>query len=397
MNENQLIVNKLHTHAKRIAIPTIPTVFFPLLHEFVAFFLPNPAFQKPLKIIMARGEEAEKHLKTFEKAGLDELKLKYIQMRKYVTNHNVPNQIVQALDTFESRFEKSDVLNRMLFVPLERALDTLLNDEQADHSNFTQTFGKINQINDDKFIRTADAFPKFDAWEKASVYFAQIKLKADWYSLNQLMVFAERYDLRYYDNLINELIKKGVDISKLQEEQQALMMYAYFDGTNSANLFPSIEEYKCHVMRLVESIAEIMTPLAALPELKEHAYFYKAETGEFMVDELSIKFRLNLKPAELLVKMIDTVKPLSFKKIFNDIKLYEDDKESISRRLKRGTPVKGDLSASENKTVRNLIKNTNARFALKSKPDFLVIQDENGSLTQKTVLKSALYKLIKSH
>lgn len=280
MNESQFVISKLRSYANRITIPTIPAVFFPLLHEFLAFLLPSPAFQKALKIIMAKGEEAEKHLETFEKAGLDELKSKHIQMRKYATSNHVPHQFVEALDAFEIRLKESDQLNRMLFVPLEQALSSLLNDEDVDHSDFTQTFGKINQINDYKFIKTQDAFPKFDAWEKASAYFVQLKQKADWFSLNQLMVFAERYDLRYYDNLINELIKKGVDISKLQEEQKALMMYAYFDGINSANLFPSIEEYKSHVMRLVESIAEIMIPFATSLKVKEHAYFYKADTGE---------------------------------------------------------------------------------------------------------------------
>ena len=182
MNETQLIVNKLSTQVNRTNLSTIPTVFFPLLHEFAVLVLPNPVLQKALKIIMARGVKVEKRLKTFEKEALDELKSKHIQIRKSVISNNGPNQIViQSLDTFESRLKKSDQLNRMLFVPLEQALDALLNDQHADHSDFTQTFGTVNQINDYKFIRMPDAFPKFDAWEKASVYFAQIINTADWY------------------------------------------------------------------------------------------------------------------------------------------------------------------------------------------------------------------------
>jgi hypothetical protein len=180
-------------------------------------------------------------------------------MRDYVTNSNVTNPLVtQRLDTFQDQLKKSNQLDRVLLALLEQSMCILLNDDIVDHTDFMQTFGNINHINDDKYIRMADAFPKFNIWEKETLYLIQTRQTADWYSLNQIIVFFERYDFRHYDNLIGELDKATVNTSKLQEEHSTLIMHTHFDDTKTSNLFPTMEEYKLHMTILLESIKEII-------------------------------------------------------------------------------------------------------------------------------------------
>jgi len=230
-------------------------LFFTLLHEFAKLLLVDSCFKQEVKIMIDKEKKASEFLKDLEKEAFRELHSKCIKICKYLKKNNLSDQsIMGELAAFQNQLQLSSQLDQIFIYPLEIILWKLLNDESVDHSDFVGSFGKIYCIFDDKNIRTEDAFPKFKAWEKEGFYLNQQEKIADWHSFNQIIVFFERYDLRYFDSLIIELDKKGVDTSKLYKEHNRLMAYACFGKITTSKLFPTIEEYKNHMRRILEVI-----------------------------------------------------------------------------------------------------------------------------------------------
>jgi hypothetical protein len=250
-----------------------PQALFPLTSQFSKLTFQDPDFQAPLKKITKEGNKVFATMLKAERDALNELKSHEKTIRKYVTSNNLTNpSILQALDTFQDQLKNTPKLNTLI-IPLEHALYTLVNDDTFDHSAFTQTFGKIKQINDDKWIDRADAFPKFHAWNNKASYLAQEKQTATWYSLNQLLVFYERYNWETYDNLIEKLQRDGKDISQLQEEHKALTEYAEFNIPT--RLFPTIEEYKNYMLQIylhIQNQSHVITATPEQPKIIDWSY-----------------------------------------------------------------------------------------------------------------------------
>lgn len=251
----------------------IPKIFFPLLYQFIKLLLQNTDLQASLKKITKEGKKIFAIVQKAERDALNELKSHEKTIRKYVTNNNVTNPLVlQALDAFQDQLKNTTTLH-ILIISLEHALYDLVNDDISDHSAFTQTFGKIKQINDDKSIDRAEAFPKFDAWNERVAYLAQEKQTATWYSLNQLLVFYQQYNWEAYDNLIKELQRDGKDIVQLQKEHNALTQYAYFNIPTP--LFPTIEEYKNYMLQIylyLQNESHVTTTAPEQPKITDWSY-----------------------------------------------------------------------------------------------------------------------------
>jgi hypothetical protein len=375
LNALQAVVNKLNS-------ANVPTLFFSLLRESAELLLQNPAFKEGIEMVIDRGKRALKHLTPLEKEALDELKTHENKIRDYVTHKGVANQsIIQLLDTFKDRSKKCSRLHRMLLVPLEQAIYILLNDETCDHHDFMQTFGKINRINDDKHIATAEAFPKFDIWEKETSYVTQRMQTTDWHSLNQIMVFFERYDFRHYDNLNIELIKSGNDVTKLNNEHSTLITHTILGKALPSNLFPTIEEYKYYMTKLVESIQEVITSISS-DEIKIHAYVYSPSTGELKIDnDEPIKYKINGNPAKLLkeINQRGKSKPLSFTAAYNALKIGE-----------HGFVKK--LGPNEVKQIRAIIRQVNDQLVRVRKPIFFISQRSKSLLREQEIFISSSYK-----
>jgi len=382
----QFILDKLESASKRAIIPKIPRSFFPLLHIFGIVLLQSKELKEAIIIILDKEEKVVKHLEIFKKAALNELIEYEIKIRSYLEINNIYNlELIHFLNEFQSHLKNPEPLISRLRFELTQALSILLHDNKVNHDNFLEIFGEIKQINDYRYI--PNAFPKCDAWQNETLYIDQIKLTTDWYGLKQIMVFFERYDFRHNDKVINELAKKGLEIDKLHDESIALMKHASANQEMPSKLFPTIEEYKSYMIKIIESIKEIISSSAVKFEDMQYTCAYSIDTAQMLIDGYTpIQFTSGLKPDELLAKTSrHKDKQLSFKIIFNDLKLFKD-----------GGRIKGELSNSENKIVKNLIENTNDRFFTSGFPNFFVIQNIEGSLTQKCVLVSAAYKLIKS-
>jgi hypothetical protein len=189
-------LNALKTLSERANRTDNHKFFFPLLHEFAKLVLLEPHFQKALKTIAAKAEEAIKPVRIHKEKALSELKACERKIRGYLSNNNVASPaVVQLLDIFQDRLKTLNRPDGVLLAPLEQAMNILLNDEHTDHSDFMQSFGNIKRINDDKYISRKDAFPMYDTWEKETLCLVQAQQTAAWYSLNQLTVFFERSGL----------------------------------------------------------------------------------------------------------------------------------------------------------------------------------------------------------
>ncbi len=382
MNEKQSLISKLQSIVDQANQTSSPKLFFTLLYEFAKLLLFGPQFKEALKIIFDKGKKVNEALKAQAKEALEELKRNMQRISQYVKNNNVTNQsVIQYLDTFQDRLKKLDLLELApLLFPLEEALWELLNDESTDHGNFIKTFGKINRINDYKFIRTADAFPKFKAWEQESFYFIQIRQTADWHSMNHIVAFLERYDLKIYDTIIDELTETGMDATKLKEEHSALIKYAYFEKAPSSNLFPTTEEYKHHMRRVLEAI-KAMASTNTPTEVKTHIYTYNYPTGELMIDnDEPIMYQTHENPAKLLNTMKQRKwKPLTFTSAHNNLGLYDRCKAK-------------ELSTKETRQIEGILRQINDQIERTGKPKFLIFQKDKNSLKEKVIRKSSQYK-----
>lgn len=385
MNNKEQVLCDLQTIINQAELTSSPELFFPLLYEFAKIAILSPELRDTCQVIYNKEKKAKQSLEIFEIAALKELKMLEVKIRTYIENNSISNPLIkQQLDRFLDQLPKYSQPNRILLFPLEQVLFALIRDENVDLEDIANVFGKVSRIHDYKYITRENTFPAFDTWEKESFYHVQEKSTADWFSLNQIMVFLERYDCRHYDNLVNELSNAGHDISKLQDEHNHLIKYIYRNVPPPQNLFPSIEEYKQHMRRLVMSIKK--TGIIDIPDaIKTYSYSYDLVTCELKItDNLPIKFLLNSNPAKLCAKITaNKCKPLSFKTIYNDLKMSKD-----------GNKIKDDLSELEKKKVRNLIKNINNRFTSKGLPPFLIIQNGKGSLSVKTILISTAYRPI---
>ncbi len=269
-----------------------PKEFFYLLCQFIKLILRDPTLKKFLKKVAEEGKKTMAAIKTFAKEALSELEITEKKIRNYIVNQSIINQsAIQALDVFQDRVKNNYKLN-LLVVPLEQALYFLLNDEFAGHSDFVQTFGTINRINDDRYIYTAEAFPKFAAWDKKLSYFTQERKDTTWFSLNQILVFQERYDLEHYDNVIEQLIKNGVNVTQFQEEHLILMKYACFNNQKESLLFPSVEEYKHHMLQICLRAQNEFASIMSLPiQTKRTDWRYDLATRKFSYVGEGVTFR----------------------------------------------------------------------------------------------------------
>ncbi|MCX5924535.1 MAG: hypothetical protein NTZ68_03875 [Candidatus Dependentiae bacterium] len=348
------------------------TAFFPLLLKFAKLILQDPELQPSLKKIKKEGKKAVGIVHSAEKVALNELKTHERTVRKYLSDNNVKNEfVVQALDTFQDHLKKNYKLN-LLLVPIEQALYVLLNDDSFDHSAFIKTFGGINQIGYDKFIHRTDAFPKFEEWDKKLLYLTQEQPSSVWYSLNQILIFSERYDFKEYDNMVEKLIKTGVDTTKLQEEHLALIQYAYFDKPTP--LFPTIEEYKHYVLNLMEF-------LATRTFLPIHHFAYDPLTGELQIDDdKPINYQTHKNPAKLLKQVHDKNKPLSFLDVHIVLGLSEKHHKVTS------------LGPIEVKEIDSFIRLVNDPIKRTGKPPFFVTQIRKDSRKEREIFVSSCYK-----
>ena len=186
---------------ERAKLTNNPKVFFQVVRDFVHILVNEKQFTKLLKKIANRRKKLVEPLKVYKKNAYNELKSCEQEIRTSLLDNNIYNApVTQLLDSFLSSFKTCNV-DRLSFSYLENVLYLLLNDGSYDHSEFVSKFGRIYYINDDKNINMAEAFPHFHAWEKEYSYFCQTRQTTDWYALNQLLVFYERYDWRHYDDL----------------------------------------------------------------------------------------------------------------------------------------------------------------------------------------------------
>ena len=372
-------VEALKQEFERAKLTNNPKVFFQVVRDFVHILVNEKQFTKLLKKIANRRKKLVEPLKVYKKNAYNELKSCEQEIRTYLLDNNIYNApVTQLLDSFLSSFKTCNV-DRLSFSYLENVLYLLLNDGSYDHSEFVSKFGKIYYINDDKNIKMAEAFPHFHAWEKEYFYFCQSRQTTDWYALNQLLVFYERYDWRHYDDLEQALIMRNTDITRLQDEHLALMEYASAENPIAPKIFPTIDEYKQYMSKIIESIIELMPPTINTSEPRTYTYEYNPDTGELMIDdEKPLKFIITKGPAGLLKIMTQHTKKMgSFIDVYNKLNHTSYRREE-------------NLSDKEEKEFCGFIRQTNNR--LKPKPPFILTQEDKNYLKKRNLFISSAYR-----
>jgi len=370
-------LNLLRDTAEIALASTIPRLFFQAFREFAKLLLCDEAYRAAIKTIAARESKPTTTLKKLEFAGLEELKKRAQQLSEYAITTTVPSGVPAILGHFYGLIDQASSPNRALLAPLEQIFCLLLNDVQ-DHGRFMKKFGPIKHIHDDRYISTEDVFPKFDAWEKGTLYFAQLRQTADWFSLNQVKVFFERYDFQHYDTLQKKLNEGGVNTDALHQEHNTLIVYTHFPNQTDIPKFPNVDEYKSHIRRLLVSVTEIMEPA---DHIRAHAWDYNSETGEFVVDnDEPILFIITEDPARLL-KEICAIKKSTMACVTAYNKLWTSQADE-KRVLKEG----------DRKRLRSVVRQIRGRFEDRGYPAFLIMQKDKNTLGRYELHRSTAYK-----
>lgn len=378
MNEE---LNALEAIADNAYALATPCIFFSQLHKCVEFILQTLPFEKALAIIANKAKDQIDRERRACDEALFELKTQESKIRVYLVNNNMQDhRAMQLINAFESLLMETSKASRQLIAYLEQAISILLNDEAFDHSDFMEALGEIRQIGDDRYIRTEDAFPMFSAWENEQFYFAQDKRKADWFSLNQLTVFFERFDARHYDKTIIKLKKEGINVNQLQEEHRILLNWAYFGIQPASEQFPSIEEYKGHVRNLISSIKQLLpSEQSMLKECIKYMYDYCSVTGELKINsDKPIKYNVGDGPAKALQIITNCAdKKITRTALFN--KLGFENK-----------PVK-ELGRNEKKQITEIIRGINEPFKRNNRPSFLIDQKNKKQYQELDIMISSAY------
>lgn len=120
-----------------------------------------------------------------------------------------------------------------------------------------------------------DSMPHHPTAELKQSYYDQYKTVAAWYSLNQIMVFFERYDFAYHDIAIQNLTQKNIDTAQFRKEHYAMISYARTGICPS--IFPTIEEYKHYMRRVIDALENIL--INAPSSLAVHTFHFDKKSN----------------------------------------------------------------------------------------------------------------------
>lgn len=248
-----IALNRLESIANRASLINVHHIFYPEFNNFSNNLLHVPIFVPALNQLCSKETIARKAINIAEKNAIKELKSIEKQARKHAIKHNAINfEMLSLLDQEQKLLAE----NKIVIFPLEQVFFILLHDETADHSLFLKKFGKINRINDCKYITTKDIFPKYCAWINQEFYLTQQKQSSTWHSLHVLRVFHERYNAEICDSIIEQLIQEKRDYLILQQAHNDVIRYVNFENQTPPDWLLIVEEYKIHMLRIVAFLKE---------------------------------------------------------------------------------------------------------------------------------------------
>jgi len=277
-----IALNKLESIANRTSLINVHHVFYPEFNNFSNNLLRTPIFFPALNQLCSEETIAIKAINVAEKNAIKELKSIEKQARKYVIKYNAINpEILSLLDQEQKLLAE----NKIVIFPLEQVFFILLHDEIADHSLFLKKFGKINRINDCKYIITKDIFPKYCAWINQEFYLTQQKQSSTWHSLHLLRVFHERYNAEICDSIIEQLAQEKRDSLILQQAHNDVIRYVNFENQPPPDWLLIIEEYKIHILRIVaflkENLPSQMQQPLSLDKITNWSYIIQGRYFEY--------------------------------------------------------------------------------------------------------------------
>jgi hypothetical protein len=202
--------------------------------------------------------------------------------------------------------------------------------------------------------------------ENRDLYLAQHRNVTAFYALKQIKIFFERHNFAFYDTLVKQLKEQGIDVSKLQAEHSELVTYRLTG--KCPRMFPTIEEYKHYMRRIVWALREELARDLA-PTIPAYPFkFDKRKTSLLIGSHKPVKFTRNKNPSVLLGYLSQNGwKDTPWKTITNDL----------------------DLDADQ---IERTIRQTNDRLP-DSLPEFLTASDHPDKLDEKIVTVSPAYKL----
>lgn len=209
-----------------------------------------------------------------------------------------------------------------------------------------------------------DHMPHHPSEDHKKLYFHQYKDISVWYSLNQITVFFERYDFGFHDFLVQDLQRKNIDVSQLILEHSELIKYAT-TGLCPA-LFPTIDEYKQYMRRIIDSLEELSDNSS---ELMISLFAFKPDSNQLLIEKCKPIQFLRGKNASLLISY-----------------LHEKQWKKVSWKQ-----VKRDLDF-ESETIKRTVRQINERIP-SSLPNFLTTPDHPSQVEEKIIIVSGSYKL----
>lgn len=145
--------------------------------------------------------------------------------------------------------QSASLNNTQLFFPLLHEFALYLRNHTLQESV------KKIQSGEKKMIQWVEQIAPQASPEQKKLYLLQYQEISAWYALNQIVVFFERYDLGFHDNLIHELTQNNQDTNQLTYEHTELMKYA-ITGI-CPKIFPTIAEYKFYMRRIIDALNDL--------------------------------------------------------------------------------------------------------------------------------------------
>lgn len=212
--------------------------------------------------------------------------------------------------------------------------------------------------------------PHKPSTELKRLYFQQYQNISDWYALNQIRVFLERYDFSLHDAVIQDLAQNNIDSSQLTQEHSELMKYT-ITGV-CPPIFPTIEEYKHYMRRIIDSLEVAIDSAKMAPNssvgLKDYHFRFDQKSNALLIEGCKpITFTRNKNPS-LLIMFLEGKKWKSI----------------------TWTNVNRELGF-EHDTTKRTIRQINDRIPASHRP-FLHTPNHQAKLNEKIITVSGLYK-----